>query len=153
MIAQDLDLSFDDFGDVDQARLRLQTCTRLLSSPPLRSRLHCPYTVHAPRDPRAPWVGVRESRNLIAYSTYRTTVLVRTATARRPGNLSDARGTHGCECCAQCVHSAHYSIVHNIVQQKKTSRIMLAIVPRAASRASLPRIPAPPPRACSDQVK
>ena len=73
MIALDLDLSFDDFGDVDQARLRLQTCTRLLSSPPLRSRLHCPYTVHAPRDPRAPWVGVRESRNLIAYSTYRTT--------------------------------------------------------------------------------
>ena len=94
MIALDLDLSFDDFGDVDQARLRLQTCTRLLSSPPLRSRLHCPYTVHAPRDPRAPWVGVRKSRNLIAYSTYRTTCSYGTATARRPGNLSDARGTH-----------------------------------------------------------
>ena len=53
MIALDLDLSFDDFGDVDQARLRPQTelvldYSRLLRSAP-GSIVHTQSTLHGTR--------------------------------------------------------------------------------------------------------
>ena len=102
-------------------------------------------SIHSPRPGAGRSTGEPKSHTYSTYYYMRRITAPHATTGMRKTFLT--RGTHGCErCAALCVqHSAHYSIVHNIVQQNQTSRIMPAIVPRAASREppSHPRAAAP----------
>ncbi len=128
---------------------RLQTCTRLLSTPPLHTQPTLGSTGPAP------WVGVRESRNLILILHITTCVVLHPhATTGRANaeNLSDARHTWLrtlCTVCAQCTAIRLCTTLCNKTRLQGSCP-PLCREPRAASH---PRIPAPPPRACSDQVK